>query len=326
MNRLYPLKFKPLFKEKIWGGEKILTNLGLDYSPLKNCGEAWVLSGVEGSGTKVSNGFLKGNDLNELVEVFMDDLVGEKAFDKFKNEFPVLVKFIDSRQYLSIQVHPNDELAARRKIGNGKSEMWYILDASPDAEIIDGFNRDIDQKIFLDHLNRNTLPEIMNVEKVSQGDVFFIPAGRIHALGPGVLLAEIQQTSDTTYRIFDWNRVDSNGKPRELHTELALEAIDYSRPDHCHTHYQRNLNKTVPLVDDIHFICNLLEFDRPIRKDYMELDSFVILLCINGAMKVSSENGQENVKCGETILLPAITEKVSLFPDPGCKILEIYMI
>jgi mannose-6-phosphate isomerase len=325
MNELYPLKFRPLFQEKIWGGQKIRTRLGLDFSPLPNCGEAWVLSGVEDSQTEVSNGFLKGNELNELVEVFMDDLVGEKVFEKYRNRFPVLIKFIDSSEYLSIQVHPNDKLAAKRKAGSGKSEMWYILDADNDAELITGFRHEVDPKTYLDHLKNKKLKEILNVEKAGKGDVFFIPAGRVHALGPGILLAEIQQTSDTTYRIYDWDRVDEKGNSRELHTELALEAIDFSVPPSYKTHYSRIENKTAHLVENEHFTANLLDLTQALRKDYSHLDSFVIFLCLEGTAQVVHENGQESITRGEVLLLPAMLERALLTPLPECRLLEIYI-
>jgi len=326
MSLLYPLKFIPLFKEKVWGGQKIRTDLGLDFSPLPNCGEAWVLSGVPGSQTVVSNGFLKGNELNELVEVYMDDLVGEKAFDKSKEQFPILVKFIDSNDWLSIQVHPDDALAVKRKTGNGKTEMWYIIDAGKGAELISGFNREVNQKVYLDHMEQKRLKEILNVERVQRGDVFFMPAGRVHALGPGVLLAEIQQTSDTTYRIYDWDRVDAEGKSRELHTEEVLEAIDFEVYDTYRTPYPKAENKTVPLVDCHAFTTNLVDCDQAMKKDYTHLDSFVIYLCTEGSCMVKHDQGEENLKKGEVILIPAMMENILLSPKPQAKLLEIFSV
>ncbi len=326
MSLLYPLKFIPLFKEKVWGGEKIRTDLGMDFSPLLNCGEAWVLSGVPGSQTVVSNGFLKGNGLNELVEVYMDDLVGEKAFDRYKEQFPILVKFIDSNDWLSIQVHPDDALAAKRKTGNGKTEMWYIMDAGMGAELISGFNREVNQKVYLDHMEQKRLKEILNVERVQRGDVFFMPAGRVHTLGPGVLLAEIQQTSDTTYRIYDWDRVDSEGKSRELHTEQALDAIDFEVHDTYRTYYKQVENETVNLVDCHAFTTNLLEFNRPLEKNFSYLDSFVIYLCAEGSCKVKYDQGEESLTRGEVILIPAMMENILLSPKPQAKLLEIFSV
>ena len=325
MNELYPMKFVPRFKEKIWGGDRMKTVLGMNFSPLKNCGEAWIISGVPGSETIVSNGFLRGNELNELVEVYMEDLVGEAAFDTYGNEFPLLVKFIDSNDSLSIQVHPDDALAARRGLGNGKSEMWYILEADPGSEIISGFNRKMDVKTYLEFLEKNRLTDILNKEKAKKGDVFFIPAGRIHALGPGILLAEIQQTSDTTYRIYDWDRVDDEGKSRELHLDLALEAIDFATPDSYRTPYKNVLNKTTSLVSCPQFSTQILAIDKPLRKDYSELDSFVIYVCVEGSLRVECGASPETLRKGECLLIPAITAEIVLVPSEECRILETFV-
>ena len=325
MNLLYPLKFTPLFKDKVWGGEKIRTELGLDFSPLPNCGEAWVLSGVPGSQTMVSNGFLEGNELNEIMEIYMDDLVGEKAFERFPGQFPILVKFIDSNDWLSIQVHPDDALAAKRKIGNGKTEMWYILDADKHAELISGFSREVNQKVYLDHLEQKQLKEILNVEAVERGDVFFMPAGRVHALGPGVLLAEIQQTSDRTYRIYDWDRIDGEGNTRELHIDLALEAIDFTVQENYRTPYPRVKNQTVNLVECPAFTTNLLEFDHGIEKELNYIDSFIIYLCTEGECSIQFLQGSEVIKKGEVVLIPAMMEHLFLVPQPQAKVLEIFL-
>lgn len=322
---LYPLKFRPVFKDKIWGGRKIKTKLGLDFTPLPNCGEAWALSGVEGCQSMVSNGFLEGNELNEVLEIYMDELVGEKVYLTYGNEFPILVKFIDANDYLSIQVHPDDALAARRNIGKGKTEMWYILDAEPEAELITGFNRKMDAGVYLEFLKQKRLKEVLNIEKVHKGDAFFIPSGRIHALGPGILLAEIQQTSDTTYRIYDWDRVDDNGNSRDLHTDLALEAIDFSPVDSFRTNYSSIVNKPVTLVDCPYFTTNLLNLDRKTDKDYTSLDSFVIFLCMEGRAEITVDKESVNLTTGELILFPATTEEVSIKPEPNIKVLEIYI-
>lgn len=325
MNNMYPLKFQPVFKEKIWGGQKIKTRLGLDFSPLPNCGEAWVLSGVAGSQTMVSNGYLKGNNLNEILEVYMDDLMGEKVFARYPDTFPILVKFIDANDYLSVQVHPDDALAARRKIGNGKTEMWYVLDASPEACLYAGFNQEMNCEQYLNAMGKNQLKKILNEEKVSPGDVFYIPAGRIHALGPGILLAEIQQTADTTYRIFDWNRVDKQGKSRDLHTDLALDAIDFHFHDAYRTNYQKVLNKPVNLVDTPCFTTNILDFNKPLEKDYTFLDSFVLYVCVGGSMEIRYNLDKISVKTGETILIPAVLGDFLLIPNPNCRLLEVYI-
>jgi mannose-6-phosphate isomerase len=325
MNQLYPLKFSPLFKDKVWGGQKIRTKMELDFSPLPNCGEAWVISGVPGNQTRISNGFLKDNELNELIEVYMDELVGEEVFAKFGNQFPILIKFIDSNDYLSIQVHPDDALAVKRKLSNGKSEMWYILDAEPGAQLISGFNRPMDADTYLRYLKENRLPEIMHFEKVEAGDLFFMPAGRIHALGPGILLAEIQQSSDTTYRLYDWDRKDTKGNPRKLHTEEALEAIDFTYHPSVRSSYRKVKNKSVTLISCPHFTANILQFDQPIEMDYSYFESFILYTCISGEAIITEGKERYPIHKGETMLLPAICQKMLLIPDSECTILSTYI-
>ena len=325
MNKLYPLKFKPIYKDKVWGGQKIRTVLGQDFGPLPNCGEVWVLSGVEGNQTEIANGFLKGNELNELVEIYMGDLVGEQVYQKFGGEFPILIKFIDANDWLSIQVHPDDELAEKRHGSLGKTEMWYILDAEKDSELISGFSKKVSKEEYVASLENKTLKSLMNFEKVERGDVYYMPAGRVHALGPGILLAEIQQTSDVTYRIYDWDRIDKAGMMRELHTELALDAIDFNVQDQYKTEYEPKQNETVEVVDSPYFTTNLIHLDRPLAKDYSELDSFVIYVCPEGSFKLTCNDGEYPVKMGEAILLPATTEKIEIHPENECKILEVYV-
>ncbi|MFH1121625.1 MAG: type I phosphomannose isomerase catalytic subunit [Bacteroidota bacterium] len=327
-NQLYPLKFQPVLKDKIWGGSKIRSVLGIDFSPLPNCGEAWVLSGVEGNQTGIVNGFLAGNDLNELVETYMGDLVGDAVYERFGNEFPILVKFIDASEYLSIQVHPDDVLAAKRNIGYGKSEMWYIIDADPDSELISGFSRKVDKSVYLKKLENKTLREILNFEKVKKGDVFYMPAGRVHALGPGIFLAEIQQTSDTTYRIYDWDRVDSKGISRELHVEEALDAIDFNVYDDYKSEYEPRKNGSANLVTSPFFTTNLIELDIALAKDYSELDSFVILVCVEGSVTVvhsGETEAQVSISQGEALLLPASIDRADIVPTKHSKILEVYI-
>ncbi len=324
MNRLYPLKFNPIFKEKIWGGDKMRTMLNMDFSPLANCGEAWVLSGVEGDESVVSNGFLEGNQLDELIEVYMQDLVGDYVFEKHGIEFPVLIKFIDSRDWLSIQVHPDDDLAARRRLGNGKTEMWYVLDADQDAELISGFIQSLEKEKFLYYLKNKKLKEVLNFEKVQKGDVYYMPAGRVHALGPGVFLAEIQQTSDTTYRIYDWDRMQADGTFRKLHAEEALEAINFSVLENYKTPYQSKTNETGKLVDCPYFTTNILSFNRAIAKDYTQLESFVVYLCTAGSFKLVYRDGSMQVNRGEVVLIPAELKKISLIPKRKAEILEVY--
>ncbi len=327
-KELYPFKFRPVLKDKIWGGTKIKSVLGIDFSPLPNCGEAWVLSGVDENQTGIVNGFLAGNELNELVEVYMGDLVGDSVYERFGNEFPILVKFIDAAEWLSIQVHPDDELAAKRNIGYGKSEMWYIIDADPGAELISGFSQKVDQQSYRKHLEENSLREILNVEKVSKGDVYYIPAGRVHALGPGTFLAEIQQTSDTTYRIYDWDRVDSEGKHRDLHIEEAMEAIDFTVQDEYKSKYTAKENGSANLVTSPYFTTNLIQLDKALAKDYSELDSFVILACVEGKITLIHSGTTEprvDISQGEALLIPANIDRVDIIPLANSKLLEVYI-
>ncbi len=323
---LYPFKFVPVFKEKIWGGDRIRKVMGLDFGDMPKCGEAWLLSGVEGSPSIVSNGPLAGNELNELLEVYMYDLVGEEVYEKHGNVFPVLIKLIDANDWLSIQVHPDDELAARRRLGNGKSEMWYVLDAGKDAQLISGFSKKTSKEEYTALLRAGALPEVLNYEKVASGDVFYMPAGRVHALGPGILLAEIQQTSDTTYRIFDWDRTDSKGNARELHIEEALDAIDFEVYDKYRTDYPHPEEKSVTLVNSPHFTTNLISLRaHALEKDYSLLDSFVALLCTKGNAAVVFEGKPHDIKAGELMLLPAIAEKVVISPIGKTELIEVHM-
>lgn len=328
-NQLYPLKFRPVLKDKIWGGSKIKSVLGIDFAPLPNCGEAWVLSGVDANQTAIVNGFLAGNDLNELVEIYMGDLVGDAVYERFGDEFPILVKFIDAADYLSIQVHPDDELAARRNIGYGKSEMWYIIAADPGSELISGFSRKVDKATYVKHLENKNLRGILNFEKVEKGDVFYMPAGRVHALGPGIFLAEIQQTSDTTYRIYDWDRVDNAGKARDLHVEEALDAIDFNVYDDYKSKFEPKKNGSVNLVTSPFFTTNLIELDKALAKDYSELDSFVIYICVEGFVNIVHSGESEtlvSISQGEAILVPARIDRVDLIPEVSSKILEVYIV
>ena len=326
MNKLYPLKFKPILKDKIWGGNRIKTKLGIDFSPLPNCGEAWVLSGVKGFQSVVESGWLAGNELNELVEVYMENLVGDHVFEEYGTEFPVLIKFIDAKDWLSIQVHPDDELAAKRNIGKGKTEMWYIIDADDGSELISGFNRKTDKKTYLEHLKNKKLKELLNFEKVNKGDVFFMPAGRVHALGPGVVLAEIQQTSDTTYRIYDWDRIQPDGTYRELHTDKALDAIDFNVYADYKTQYKKEKNKTSNLVECPYFTTNLIDFNEGIKKDLRLIDSFIAYVCMEGEVKLKHSEGSSEIMPGEVILVPAITEEISIIPKKSSKLLEVYVV
>lgn len=324
MEGLYPLKFIPLYKDKIWGGNKIKTVLNKDFGDLPNCGESWELSGVEGNVSVVANGFLEGNTLEELIEIYMGDLVGDRVFDRFGIEFPLLIKFIDANDDLSIQVHPDDEMAEKRHNAFGKTEMWYVIQADPGSQLQVGFNQQVDARQYLEKLQDNKLTEILNFEQVSAGDVYFIPAGRVHAIGKGILLAEIQQTSDITYRIYDYDRRDKEGNPRELHTDLALDAIDFTIHPEYKTSYKAKANESVELVKCKYFTTSMLELNDVVEKDYNELDSFVIFICLEGSVEVETESGSETIAVGETILIPASIESVVLKPQSSfVKLLEV---
>ncbi len=323
---MYPLKFIPLYKEKPWGGHQLKTVLNKDFNPLSNAGESWEISTVENNISVVSNGMLAGNDLQELIEIYMGDLVGDKNFQQFGLEFPLLIKFIDAKDTLSIQVHPDDELAEERHNSYGKSEMWFVVDAEKDANIILGFNQEMDKEKYQQHLQQGTLKDILNVEPVTKGSCFYVPAGRIHAINKGVLLAEIQQSSDVTYRIYDWNRPGADGNLRELHTKLALDAIDYSFEKKYQTDYETKLNKTSELVRCPYFTTNYLKFNKTIEKDYSQLDSFVIYMCLNGKASIETAgNTPTTITKGETILIPASLDFTILHPSEDTDILEIYI-
>jgi mannose-6-phosphate isomerase len=326
MEGLYPLKFTPIFKDKIWGGNKIKSILNKDFGNLPNCGESWELSGVEGNVSVVSNGYLAGNTLEELLEVYMGDLAGDGVYENFGNGFPILIKFIDANDDLSIQVHPNDEMAAERHHSYGKTEMWYVMQADRGSKLQLGFNQPVDQEKYLEKLEKAELTDILNFEEVTAGDVFFIPAGRVHAIGKGILLAEIQQTSDITYRIYDYGRRDDRGNLRELHTDLALDAIDFARLPEYKTNYQSIPNESVELASCPYFTTNVLDVTRVVEKDYNELDSFVIYICMDGELELETESGSESIQKGETILLPASIESVILRPTTAsAKLLEVYI-
>lgn len=323
---LYPLKFTPILKEKIWGGQKLADILGKKKGKKTKIGESWEISGLQGDVSIVSNGFLEGNSLQEIIEIYMGDIVGEQVYSKFGEEFPLLIKFIDAQDVLSVQVHPDDEVAMKKHNAYGKTEMWYILHAEEDAELINGFKSNTDLSSYHTALQSGNLNELLNFEKVKEGDVFFIPPGRVHAIGKGILLAEIQQTSDITYRIYDWGRLDDDGNPRELHTVLADEVIDFSTSKSYRTDYQTIGNKTVNVAECKYFVVNVLEFEKQVEKDYIYLDSFVIYMCIEGGFTINYGAGlSEKVSKGETVLIPASMKNLILDPQKNCKLLEVYI-
>ena len=324
MSQLYPLKFETIFKDKIWGGQKIKTVLGKDFGNLPNCGETWEISGVKGNESVVLEGVLKGKSLPQLIEEFKGELVGESVYQQFGNEFPLLIKFIDANDDLSIQVHPDDVLAKKRHNSFGKTEMWYVFQADKGANLITGFNQPLTRESYLKAFNSGKLMDILNKETVSEGDVYFLPAGRVHTIGKGLFIAEIQQTSDITYRIYDFDRVDDKGNKRELHVEEALDAIDYNYYPEYKTKYQDKTNEAVSLVNCQYFETNKLSCTEKITRTYTH-DSFTILICFEGSLVLNSEVGDLNIKKGEAILIPASIKTVQLIPSPDFKVLETFV-
>ena len=320
---LYPLKFKPLFKERIWGGDLLARAMNKKLPAGKCIGESWELSAVPGDISVVANGKLAGNNLEELTEVYMGDLVGDHIYNRFGLLFPLLIKLIDAQDDLSIQVHPNDQLARERHNSYGKTEMWYVLACEPGAALYVGFNKSVTREEYLQHVNDGTLADILDRVPVKPGDTFFIPAGAIHAIGRGILIAEIQQTSDITYRVFDWNRVDANGKGRELHTELALDAIDFdSKQQYDKTRAPRR-NEAVNLVESPYFVTNVVEVSGELQRNHEDKDSFVIYMGTEGSLELTWKDGQETLAKGETILVPACLDSVTLKGEG--RVLEVYM-
>ncbi len=325
MSDLYPLKFEPILKEKIWGGQTLAGKYGKNGKGLKNVGESWEISAVSGDLSVVSNGFLAGNNIEEIIEVYMGDLTGDTVYDRFGNEFPLLIKLIEAKDDLSVQVHPDNVLANERHQAYGKTEMWHILESEKDAKIYTGFSAPVTREQYVNALNNNTIQDILNVETAERGDSFFTPAGRIHAIGAGIVLAEIQQTSDITYRIYDWGRTDGEGKPRELHTELALDAIDFSASGKSKIKKELTGNKAGNIVSCEFFDVNIIKFSKPVERDYNLIDSFVIYICTEGKFSIRWDNRSEEVTKGETVLLPAMIRDIVLQPDPGAALLEIYI-
>ncbi len=301
---LYPLRFVPRLKERLWGSE------------------SWEISAVEGDVSVVKGGFLEGNPLDELVEVYMGELVGDKNFERFGQEFPLLIKFIDARDRLSVQVHPSDELAAARHGAFGKTEMWVILSAAPGARLFIGFKPGVTRERYVAAVADGTVGELLNEVPVTPGDALFIPAGTVHAIGEGIVLAEIQQTSDVTYRIFDWNRVDEQGNPRELHTELALDAIDFAAPVRRVTQRPAT-GEAAMLVESPHFTTNLVDVAGRTERSLASRDSFTIYICIAGEVLLKVPGGEVKLPADGVALVPADQDEITL--EGNGQLLETYV-
>lgn len=317
---LYPIQFHPILKERIWGGTKLKTLLN---KPIESdiTGESWELSGVAGDVSIVANGSFAGQSLNDIVSKYPDDILGVKIHQKFGKQFPLLFKFLDAREDLSIQVHPNDELAKKRHNSFGKTEMWYVMQADSSSRIIVGFNEKSSPADFMKNLDAKTLPSILNQVKTKKGDVFFLETGTIHALGAGILIAEIQQTSDITYRVYDWDRVDAHGKSRDLHLDLAIDAMNYDVV-HAQKHYAKAENTSNPVVDCPYFTTNFLPLYGSIEINKPG-DTFTVYMCVEGSFELTAKNGKHIYRAGDTILIPAGLKSYSLAGNAS--ILEVYI-
>lgn len=325
MTELYPLKFETVLKEKVWGGEALVTRYNKTSNGSLCNGESWEISAVAENQSVVSNGFLAGNNLEELIEVYMGDITGDSVYEKFGNEFPLLIKLIEAREDLSVQVHPGNELAKERHNAYGKTEMWYILESEKGSTIYSGFVKGVTKEKYEKAVKDGTIADLLNKEEANSGDVFFTPAGRVHAIGAGIVLLEIQQTSDITYRIFDWNRKNTGKEKRELHTELAVDAINFNSTNSEKIISNPSLNVTENLVNCEFFNTSLLRFDKNVRKEYYQNDSFVIYFCIEGEFSINWNEYCENVKKGETILIPAMIKEFSLVPIVESKVIEVFI-
>lgn len=316
--KLYPLTFEPIFKERIWGGTKLRDFLNKSFDD-DHIGESWELSTVANDVSVVSNGEFAGLNLNELIEKYPTEILGSKSIEKFGLEFPLLFKFLDAKEDLSIQVHPNDELAKQRHNSLGKTEMWYVMQADENARLVVGFKNKTNKKDYLKHLEEKTLVAILNETPVKKGDTFFLETGTVHAIGAGVLIAEIQQTSDITYRLYDWDRVDANGNSRELHNDLAVEAINYEET-HSKVQYKKTPNESVNLVECPFFTTNILEVSGTYNWKKKK-ESFTVFMCTEGSFVLVTLDFKLEFKKGDTVLIPAIFEEFQIIGETS--LLEI---
>lgn len=326
MSRFTPigiLKFSPIFKSKIWGGEKLKEVLGKEITK-NDVGESWEISDVPGDESIVNQGTHIGETLQDLVKKYQGALVGEENYKRFGDKFPLLIKFIDAANDLSVQLHPDDKIAKKKHNSFGKTEMWYILQADTDANIIAGFEGAISPETYQHHVSNNSIKQILKKEPVQKGDTFFIYAGLIHAIGKGVLLAEIQQTSDITYRVYDWDRKDADGNSRDLHQQEAFEALDYTTDRPSRVSYSKASKKDTNLVTCPYFTTDLMTVEKKSTKDLSSISSFVILICVEGAAKISDAHSKVAIRYGETILIPANTNEL-LIETEYAKFLQVYI-
>ena len=319
-EKLYPLQFEPILKERIWGGEKLKTLLNKPITS-KITGESWELSTVEGDVSTVANGDLKGKSLMELINETPNEILGTRVYERFGKQFPLLFKYLDAREDLSIQVHPNDKLAKERHNSFGKTEMWYVMQADTDARIIVGFKENSSKEEYLKHLHDNTLVSILDGVKAKAGDVFFLETGTVHAIGPGLVVAEIQQTSDITYRLYDFDRVDAQGNKRELHVDLALDAINYNKVD-TQKKYDSKANTSNVVVDCPYFTTNLIPLEGKVEVSKSG-ETFTVYMCIEGSFEIEYDGFKHTYIKGDTVLIPAAINAFNL--SGKASILEIYI-
>jgi mannose-6-phosphate isomerase len=322
---LYPLKFTPILKERIWGGKTFAEQYYKTDDAQTKFGESWEISDLEDNISVVANGFLAENDLQELIEIYMGELVGEAVFEKYGLGFPLLIKIIDAREDLSVQVHPDDTLAQQRYEQNGKTEMWYVVHAEENAGIFVGFNKPVEKQDYIHAVQNKAMASILQFYPVKKGDLFYIPAGTVHALGKGVRVVEIQQPSDITYRIYDWDRVDDSGLPRELHIAEAVEAIHFNEKEVYKIEYQEKTNATTTLFRSGLFNINAIIFNKPLQKNYSAIDSFVVYTCVEGEVHLFGDDFHEVIYAGETALIPASVPEINLVPNMHSKLLEVYV-
>jgi len=321
---IYPIKFNPILKPTIWGGDKI-NQLKQITDGQPTVGESWEISAVTGFESVVGNGAYRGYDLPSLVRSLKEELVGADNYARFGDKFPLLVKFIDAHDDLSIQVHPDDNLAMKRHHTLGKTEMWYVLSADKGAHLIAGFSQKITPQQYREKVEDGSFVDALQTYYVKQGDVYYIPAGRVHSLGKGTMVVEVQETSDITYRIFDYNRKDKNGNLRQLHVAEATDAIDFDDiSGEAKIDYQLTDNKSVELVSSPKFTTSVYHLTSDFLCDYSNIDSFVILVCTEGTCQVVVDEAQETICAGETVLLPAIAQSVKLIPSDTATLLEVY--
>lgn len=319
---LYPLLFEPIFKSKVWGGTKLREVLQKDVQGV--IGESWEISGVAENISLVQNGPFKGVTITSLLSNYKEDLVGKRVYDRFGMQFPLLFKFIDASKDLSIQVHPNDTIAQSRHNSFGKTEMWYVVHADKEARLILGFKEGISKEDYLRAIEEGTVESIMREVSVKKGDAFFLKPGTVHAIGGGIVLAEIQQSSDITYRIYDWNRPDTDGKFRELHIEEALDVMDFSSSQNAELQIQPVQNTPTILCESSYFHTSLLKLTQPVERDYSNIDSFVVYMCVEGSVEIKTDATVIKMEEGTTLLIPACLDFV-LMETTGATILEVYI-